>query len=202
MWLIDFNNVAIEKIQPDTKPTSCAYTHTPTHTHTHAHICIIYLCVCADPYNNLFLYLFGKLRRNGPNCERIAPWVTAEFCEKDKHSNTHSLTHSFTHSWILWCLYFRLVRSLNKLAVIILIKSYEINTVITLQTYPFCPQVSTHTYMYTYVYTHIYSMLDSFQAMPLWGVIMHIELRFDTLSISECKLSAFYKHTKWKTRQN
>jgi len=36
--------------------------------------------------------------------------------------------------------------------------------------------------------------------MPLWGVIMHIELRFDTLSISECKLSAI--NTQNKSRNN
>jgi len=53
MWLIDFNNVAIEKIQPDTKPTSCAYTHTHTHTLTHMQ----HQCVCVRVLTTIYFYI-------------------------------------------------------------------------------------------------------------------------------------------------
>lgn len=85
MWLIDFNNVAIEKIQPDTKPSICAY---------YAHTCImrvsvcLSLCVLLGPYNNLFLYLFGKLRRNCPNTSVLRPGKPLNFLE-EPHSHTH-----------------------------------------------------------------------------------------------------------------
>jgi len=56
MWLIDFNNVAIEKIQPDTKPTSCAYTH--TYTCTHVYMCIIYVWVSECGSLEQFIFIF------------------------------------------------------------------------------------------------------------------------------------------------
>lgn len=132
MWLIDFNNVAIEKIQPDTKPSICAY---------YAHTCImrvsvclsVSLCVLLGPYNNLFLYLFGKLRRNCPNTSVLRPGKPLNFLQ-EPHSHTRAYTCTciwlkFTYTPSLWCFHFWVVSlSHKKLVEIIFIKSCKINT--------------------------------------------------------------------------
>lgn len=83
MWLIDFNNVAIEKIQPKSEPSCCLAASWPFT------MCVC-VCVCvglALYYNNLFLYLFGKLRRNGP---MWAHWATEN---RSKTSKGRRLAH-------------------------------------------------------------------------------------------------------------
>lgn len=83
MWLIDFNNVAIEKIQPKSKPSRFSY------------------CVCVWAWRfitTIYFYICLASCVEMGQCERIEPLKIAQKLPKGVDRHTYAHTHAQTHT--------------------------------------------------------------------------------------------------------